>query len=228
MILDEAAAALEAQQARIAELEAELADVAIPSPYCEICGSCGSEGCGCEHKCKYAHSHPDVVRDMDALQALVDRYEKALRPFAEVAQCDIGEDEADADLFKPMSERNARAPLLKVGDLRRAAFSIDDAAAENGQDGEPDEVLVDVAASLAAAISLLERGGRKASPSDKMFEHMLSDYRGSLSRARQALSSQGRHEGGEDSSSRSQPCGVGPSDLTDPQFQHSDGGRDDA
>ena len=41
--------------------------------------------------------------------------------------------------------------------------------------------------------------------------------------ARQALSSQGRHEGGEDSSSRSQPCGVGPSDLTDPQSQHSDG-----
>ena len=44
--------------------------------------------------------------------------------------------------------------------------------------------------------------------------------------ARQALSSQGRHEGGGDSSSRSQPSGVGPSDLTDPQSQHSDGGRD--
>lgn len=41
--------------------------------------------------------------------------------------------------------------------------------------------------------------------------------------AREALSSQGRHAGGEDSSSRSQPCGVGPSDLTDPQSQHSDG-----
>ena len=150
LAMEEAAAALEAQQARIAELEAESAALT-----------------------------------------------KALRPFAEVARHDIGEDEADADLFKPMSERNARAPLLKVGDLRRAAFSIDDAAAENGQDGEPDEVLVDVAASLAAAISLLERGGRKASPSDKMFEHMLSDYRGSLSRARQALSSQGRREGGE-------------------------------
>ncbi len=78
----DAAAALEAQQARIAELEAELADAAIPSPYCEICGSCGSEGCGCEHKCKYAHSHPDVVRDMDALQALADRYEKLLREAA--------------------------------------------------------------------------------------------------------------------------------------------------
>lgn len=82
-LLKQAADALEAQQARIAELEAELADVAIPSPYCEICGSCGSEGCGCEHKCKYARSHPDVVRDMDALQALADRYEKALRELAD-------------------------------------------------------------------------------------------------------------------------------------------------
>ena len=44
--------------------------------------------------------------------------------------------------------------------------------------------------------------------------------------SRQALSSQGRREGEQDSSSRSQPCGVGPSDLTDPQSQHSDGGRD--
>ena len=102
-----------------------------------------------------------------------------------------------AALLQATGGENGRAPLLKVGDLRRAAISIDDAAEENGQDGEPDEVLVDVAASLAAAISLLERGGRKASPSDKMFKLMLSDYRGSLSRARQALSSQGRHEGGE-------------------------------
>lgn len=39
----------------------------------------------------------------------------------------------------------------------------------------------------------------------------------------QALSSsQGRHEGGEDGLQES-PCGVGPSDLTDPQTEHSDG-----
>lgn len=47
-----------------------------------------------------------------------------------------------------------------------------------------------VAASLAAAISLLERGGKaakKAAPSDKMFDQMLVDYRRSLDRARTAL-----------------------------------------
>lgn len=51
------------------------------------------------------------------------------------------------------------------------------------------EVLVSVMASLAAAISLLERGGKKAAPSDKMFDQMLADYRGSLERARQFLGS---------------------------------------
>lgn len=51
-------------------------------------------------------------------------------------------------------------------------------------------IVIDLAASLAAAISLLEKGGKaakKAAPSDKMFDQMLRDYRKSLDRARQAL-----------------------------------------
>lgn len=51
-------------------------------------------------------------------------------------------------------------------------------------------VLVDVSASLAAAISLLERGGKaakRAAPSDTMFDIMLDDYRRSLERARTLL-----------------------------------------
>lgn len=50
--------------------------------------------------------------------------------------------------------------------------------------------LIDVAASLAAALSLLERGGKaakKAAPSDKMFDQMLKDYRASLARVRTDL-----------------------------------------
>jgi hypothetical protein len=50
--------------------------------------------------------------------------------------------------------------------------------------------LIDVSASLAAAISLLERGGKaakKAAPSNKMFDQMLVDYRNSLERARNTL-----------------------------------------
>ena len=49
------------------------------------------------------------------------------------------------------------------------------------------EAAVDAGASLAAAISLLERGGRKAAPSNKMFDQMLVDYRNSLERTRTTL-----------------------------------------
>ena len=50
--------------------------------------------------------------------------------------------------------------------------------------------LIHTAAHLAAAISLLERGGKaakKAAPSDKMFDQMLLDYKKALSDARAAL-----------------------------------------
>lgn len=53
-----------------------------------------------------------------------------------------------------------------------------------------DTVLIDLAASLAAAISLLERGGKaakKAASSDRMFDLMVMDYKASLARARAAL-----------------------------------------
>ena len=49
------------------------------------------------------------------------------------------------------------------------------------------EAGVYVAASLNAAISLLERGGKKAAPSDKMFAQMLVDYSASLDRFRATL-----------------------------------------
>lgn len=46
------------------------------------------------------------------------------------------------------------------------------------------EAMLDSGASLAAAISLLENNGKKAAPSNKMFEMMLVDYRNSLERTR--------------------------------------------
>ena len=48
-------------------------------------------------------------------------------------------------------------------------------------------ILLEVTASLAAAISLLERGSKKAAPSDKMFDQMLKDYKKSLNAARATL-----------------------------------------
>ena len=48
----------------------ELRDAADPI-YCPICGSCGSDGCGCEHKCKYASAHPDVIAESERQEALI-------------------------------------------------------------------------------------------------------------------------------------------------------------
>lgn len=52
------------------------------------------------------------------------------------------------------------------------------------------ETIIDLTASLAAAISLLERSPKTAAPSNKMFDQMLHDYRASLARARTFLRSQ--------------------------------------
>ena len=49
------------------------------------------------------------------------------------------------------------------------------------------EALIDTTASLVASVSLLERGGKKAAPSDKMFAQMLVDYKNSIDRARAAI-----------------------------------------
>jgi transketolase len=49
------------------------------------------------------------------------------------------------------------------------------------------EALIDVLASLVAAHSLLEGGGKKAAASDKMFYQMLKDYAASIARGRAAL-----------------------------------------
>ena len=52
---------------------------------------------------------------------------------------------------------------------------------------ELEAALKDTTVRLVAAISLLERGGKKAAPSNKMFEQMLVDYKNGVERARAAL-----------------------------------------
>lgn len=69
----------------------------------------------------------------DALGRRVQALEEALRPFAAVAERDIGTDETDGDLFRSANKHN-RAPLLTVGDLRRAAAAL--SAGGAGREGE--------------------------------------------------------------------------------------------
>lgn len=64
------------------------------------------------------------------------------------------------------------------------------------------EALIDILASLVASVDLLERGGKKAAPSDKMFEQMLVDYKNTIERGRYAAAIREKRsfatEGGKD------------------------------
>lgn len=51
----------------------------------------------------------------------IERLQNALKPFAAVAESDIGQDETDVDIFQPMRSGYNREPLITVGDLRRAS-----------------------------------------------------------------------------------------------------------
>lgn len=103
-----------------------------------------------------------------------------------------------------MSEHDELADLLKTWeaiDLERGGASRADAlaraAAAITSQGERiamlERVAIDLAASLAASISILERADQmkkqpnRAVASDTMFAQMLRDYRASLVRARAAL-----------------------------------------
>jgi|APCry1669192522_1035417.scaffolds.fasta_scaffold04459_3 hypothetical protein len=45
----------------------------------------------------------------------------ALHPFVQTLELDVSKDEADEDIFRPMSSGYNRAPLITIGDLRRLA-----------------------------------------------------------------------------------------------------------
>lgn len=67
------------------------------------------------------------------------------------------------------------------------ALMLDRAQTAEAKLAKAVEAVIDAGASLAAAISLLEKGGKKAAPSNKMFDQMLADYRNSLERTRTIL-----------------------------------------
>ena len=104
-----------------------------------------------------------------------------------------------------LTEANREAAMKSLADLGQAQEALDRAIAADAEAArlrglldEAREVTMCAASSLAAAISLLERGGKaakKAAPSDTMFDVMLNDYRTSLEKARAALAKiGGQHE----------------------------------
>lgn len=89
---------------------------------------------------------------------------------------------AEMAAMYPVANRKRIAELIEEGSVM--AQKLDAAEAKLAKAMEAG---VGVAASLNAAISLLERGGKKAAPSDKMFNQMLLDYKASLARFRTTL-----------------------------------------
>jgi hypothetical protein len=61
----------------------------------------------------------EALRERNKAERLCAELVGVLLPFVEVCLKDIGDDEADSDLFQV--NRNNRAPKLTVGDFRRAA-----------------------------------------------------------------------------------------------------------
>ncbi len=59
------------------------------------------------------------ARKAEAMKREIAELREVLGPFAAVAEHDIGDDETDEELFRPMNSHN-RAPRLTVGSLRRA------------------------------------------------------------------------------------------------------------
>jgi hypothetical protein len=59
-----------------------------------------------------------------AQAARIAELERALEPFAEIADWDIGDSESDTDIYRPMDPKYAVAGLLKVGNLRDALRAL--------------------------------------------------------------------------------------------------------
>lgn len=90
--------------------------------------------------------------------------------------CTFADPPSDADAaFMLAATPDAILALIRERDDTLAALAV-------AREGAKDAL-----ASLVAAVSLLERGGKKAAASDKMFGMMLSDYKASIARTRAAL-----------------------------------------
>lgn len=74
-------------------------------------------------ECPWMHG-TDLWADLKALRETKADLLAALEVFAAVAEHDIGDDEVDSDLFRPMTAKHARAKLITVGDLRAARAAI--------------------------------------------------------------------------------------------------------
>jgi hypothetical protein len=85
-----------------------------------------------------ANRAPLITYERERLEeaaALIVSLREALEPFADIAEWDIGDSEADSDIYRPMSKYNV-ARSLTVGDLRTARALVKPAEAEGKSSSE--------------------------------------------------------------------------------------------
>ncbi len=149
------------------------------------CDACGSRGPEVRTNYDRADDAPWRAEAIAAWNTRTpDTSIEALTEQLEAARADAKEAEAYAEGLEKEIELNEQEACMLEDDFIKAEKEIDDIKAKLAK---AVEAAVDAGASLAAAISLLERGGRKAAPSNKMFDQMLVDYRNSLERTRALL-----------------------------------------
>lgn len=69
----------------------------------------------------------EAAAAIERLVAENERMREALKPFADVL-ADVGQDEADADLYRPMSARFTTREPIRIGALRRARTALEGAS----------------------------------------------------------------------------------------------------
>lgn len=62
----------------------------------------------------------------EAIEAAVMKLRAALKPFADVAEWDIGDSESDRDTFHPIDPRCSISGNISIGHLRRALEAVEE------------------------------------------------------------------------------------------------------
>lgn len=69
----------------------------------------------------YAMLSQEAADHIEAQAKIIEELFEALRPFALVEIWDISSSDSSLDLYKPMPEKYAVGPVLRVGDFRNAS-----------------------------------------------------------------------------------------------------------
>lgn len=62
----------------------------------------------------------------EAIEAAVMKLRAALKPFADIAEWDIGDSESDSDTFRPIDPRCSISGNISIGHLRRALDAVEE------------------------------------------------------------------------------------------------------